>query len=69
MCGISCAVALRGHGPLDHNRERLNRTLKESLDTIKHRGPDSNGQWISENQRVGKSSAPIKIYHKLTTRD
>ncbi|KAF2826988.1 glutamine-hydrolyzing asparagine synthase [Ophiobolus disseminans] len=52
MCGISCAVTLRGHKPLCGDRASLSRTLDESLNTIKHRGPDANGQWISENGRV-----------------
>jgi hypothetical protein len=51
MCGITCAVALRGHGPLA--KERRERTLEKSLDTIKHRGPDANGHWVSEECRVG----------------
>jgi asparagine synthase (glutamine-hydrolysing) len=53
MCGITCAVALRGHGPLATNRGGLSKVLEESLDTIKHRGPDANGHWISEDCRVG----------------
>jgi asparagine synthase (glutamine-hydrolysing) len=53
MCGITCAVALRGHGPLVKKRGELEKTLEESLDTIRHRGPDANGYWISEDYRVG----------------
>jgi asparagine synthase (glutamine-hydrolysing) len=54
MCGITCAVALRGHGPLlAGDRAVLSTTLEKSLDTIKHRGPDANGHWISEDCRVG----------------
>lgn len=53
MCGISCAVTLRGHQPLCGNRATLSKIVNESLDTIKHRGPDSNGQWISDNERIG----------------
>ncbi|KAE8830705.1 hypothetical protein PTNB85_07292 [Pyrenophora teres f. teres] len=52
MCGITCAVALRGHGPLAKERGVLSKTLEESLDSIKHRGPDANGHWISEDCRV-----------------
>jgi asparagine synthase (glutamine-hydrolysing) len=56
MCGITCAVALRGHGPLAIPKERgeLEKTLEESLNTIKHRGPDANGHWISDDCRVGR---------------
>ncbi|KAJ5060968.1 hypothetical protein J3E72DRAFT_316619, partial [Bipolaris maydis] len=54
MCGITCAVALRGHGPLlAGDSAALSTTLEKSLDTIKHRGPDANGHWISEDCRVG----------------
>jgi asparagine synthase (glutamine-hydrolysing) len=53
MCGISCVITLRGHRPLCGNRASLAKTLNASLDTIKHRGPDANGQWISANGRVG----------------
>ncbi|KAI4713642.1 hypothetical protein J4E89_001089 [Alternaria sp. Ai002NY15] len=52
MCGITCAVALRGHGPLAKERGELSKTLQKSLDTIKHRGPDADGHWISEDCRV-----------------
>ncbi|KAA8618169.1 AsnB Asparagine synthase glutamine-hydrolyzing [Pyrenophora tritici-repentis] len=52
MCGITCAVALWGHGPLTKERGALSKTLEESLDNIKHRGPDANGHWISEDCRV-----------------
>ncbi|KAL6704416.1 hypothetical protein ACN47E_008268 [Coniothyrium glycines] len=52
MCGISCAVTLQGHGPLTNDRDKLGQTLDESLNTIKHRGPDANGYWISDDCRV-----------------
>ncbi len=55
MCGISCAVALRGHGPLHHSRKGLEHTIRKSLDKIKYRGPDASGSWISEDFRVGTS--------------
>lgn len=54
MCGISCVVALRGQNPLFDARSELSKALDDSLNTIKHRGPDANGQWISENERVGE---------------
>lgn len=55
MCGTSCAVALRGH-PRSANspdRAHLSKTLDESLEYIRHRGPDAKGQWISDDCRVG----------------
>ncbi|KAK4964254.1 hypothetical protein LTR28_003906, partial [Elasticomyces elasticus] len=35
----------------DADRSRLAKELDESLESIKHRGPDSRGQWISDNKR------------------
>lgn len=37
----------------DTDRMRLAKELDESLDLIKHRGPDARGQWISPDKRVG----------------
>jgi asparagine synthase (glutamine-hydrolysing) len=53
MCGISCIVTLRGHHSLCKDRDSLGKKIDESLNTIKHRGPDSNGYWISDNERIG----------------
>lgn len=33
----------------------LQNQINNSLDTIKHRGPDSHGSWISDDHRVGMS--------------
>lgn len=63
MCGISCAVTLRGHQPLCGDRAKLAKTVDQSLDTIKHRGPDSNGQWISDNGRVGTQDTYPLLTH------
>lgn len=63
MCGISCILALHGQAPQTEQltnghtpsseRKQLSKELDESLDQIKHRGPDARGQWISEDNRVG----------------
>lgn len=48
------AEAIEGielNGDPQHNK--LAKELDESLEMIKHRGPDSRGQWISEDKRVG----------------
>lgn len=39
------------NGDTDHTKLALE--LDASLDQIKHRGPDSRGQWISNDKRVG----------------
>lgn len=62
MCGISAVVALDGINAVSLDKsiylQKLTRTLDESLDSIKHRGPDARGQWISENNRIGDSFNP-----------
>lgn len=37
---------------------RLAKELNDSLELIKHRGPDDRGQWISPDRRVGPRSIP-----------
>jgi len=41
-----------------HSRTSLSEELDRSLETIKHRGPDSRGQWLSSDGRIG----PLKQY-------
>jgi asparagine synthase (glutamine-hydrolysing) len=68
MCGISCVFGLKAHSPEPHQhqtngyangdahmqeRKKLLRDLDQSLDKIKHRGPDSRGYWLSADNRVG----------------
>lgn len=72
MCGISCIVSLdRAQG---HAADCLSDTktsakqLDDSLELIKHRGPDSRGQWISPDNKVGTLSLqPFRIlqHHPL----
>ncbi|KAK4982961.1 hypothetical protein LTR66_009015 [Elasticomyces elasticus] len=45
----------------DTDRARLARELDESLESIKHRGPDSRGQWISDNKRVAFGHVRLAI--------
>jgi len=73
MCGISCVFGLRAHSPIPHQqltnghsngdthiqeRKKLLRDLDQSLDKIKHRGPDSRGHWLSADNRVGTLVVP-----------
>ena len=57
MCGISAIIALHGFNATangaENDAETLSTKLNESLEMIKHRGPDSRGQWISKDNRVG----------------
>lgn len=45
------------NGDVDENN--LAKELDDSLEMIKHRGPDSRGQWISPDKRVG----PLTFSH------
>lgn len=73
MCGISCVFGLKAHSPQPHQqqpngytngdtqaqeRKMLLRDLDQSLEKIKHRGPDSRGHWLSEDNRVGTLVVP-----------
>ncbi|KAF2650047.1 asparagine synthetase [Lophiostoma macrostomum CBS 122681] len=74
MCGISCIVGLQPrsqhpstdqrNGNATHNgnaRQALSKQLDESLNMIKHRGPDSRGQWISPDNRVALGHVRLAI--------
>jgi len=49
----------------DKNAAKLARELDESLDMIVHRGPDSRGQWISDDKRVGPRPPVVSFVHVL----
>lgn len=50
MCGLIAVVALRQPKLKVNTSQRVDEGLAE----IKHRGPDSQGNWISPNCRVGE---------------
>lgn len=52
MCGISVVIALQGTR-LDNGERSIAAQLNESLDRISHRGPDSRGIWVNDDQTVG----------------
>ncbi|KAK3681184.1 hypothetical protein LTR37_020966, partial [Vermiconidia calcicola] len=58
MCGISAIVALQNRRSSasaqedEADQERLYQRMQKSLDLIKHRGPDSSGIWISDDQKI-----------------
>lgn len=59
MCGISCVVALNSHGKPVEEQDGLKRgilenQLEESLRLINHRGPDSQGIFVSKDRSVGR---------------
>ena len=63
MCGLSAIVGLAdggqdGHVVQGQNQDSLTREMEDSLQLIKHRGPDSRGIWVSPDQRIGSTSSP-----------
>ncbi|GME22605.1 asparagine synthase [Neofusicoccum parvum] len=59
MCGISCIV--HQDDPSDIDRTKLSQELDASLEAIKHRGPDSRGQWISPDNRIALGHVRLAI--------
>ena len=66
MCGISCVIHLpssssRSSPSSKHatpaSKNQLETRLRKSLNSIRHRGPDSEGVWISHDGRVGRSNS------------
>ena len=59
MCGITASLTLQRSAPTNCDVKRRHETLTneidDSLDIVKHRGPDARGQWISADGRVGKT--------------
>lgn len=76
MCGISAIVSLQNRkesnsesadGNASHRDELLHR-MQESLDMIKHRGPDSDGTWINGSQDIGPlASVPSMRFSLAST--
>lgn len=77
MCGISCVFGLAANLPESHQyqsngysngdthlqeRKKLLHDLDQSLDKIKHRGPDARGHWLSADNRVG-TLVVASFYH------
>ncbi|KAG6365790.1 hypothetical protein INS49_007401 [Diaporthe citri] len=65
MCGISVVVALHGTS-LDDGTRSTAAQLNESLNRISHRGPDSRGVWVNDDQSVAMGHCRLAI-NDLTT--
>ncbi|KAK5265284.1 hypothetical protein LTR96_009186 [Exophiala xenobiotica] len=63
MCGISCVVALgdRTRRLNDEDKKKIEGRLSNSLEQIRHRGPDSTGTWISQDGRVALGHVRLDI--------
>ncbi|CEL01874.1 Putative Asparagine synthetase [Aspergillus calidoustus] len=66
MCGLTALLALNGGSEClqcDSNQDpqALERQMDESLELVKHRGPDARGQWFSPDYSVGLGHARFSI--------
>ncbi|KAL6239510.1 hypothetical protein BDW75DRAFT_227146 [Aspergillus navahoensis] len=64
MCGLSAILSLEGARYLQADNthpQALACQMDESLELVKHRGPDARGQWFSSDYRVGLGHARLSI--------
>ncbi|KAL4958158.1 nucleophile aminohydrolase [Aspergillus filifer] len=66
MCGISAILRLKDGSNCSQcsendSQQALSRQMDESLELVKHRGPDARGQWFDSDQRVGLGHARFSI--------
>lgn len=72
MCGISAAISLSPKaldpsiaGGKQQNGNAIGASkLENSLEAIKHRGPDARDTWSSNDGRVGEFAGRTNRYHK-----
>lgn len=63
MCGISCLVHLGGHTKQRQvpDKKDIAKRLDSSFENLRHRGPDSTGQWISDDGKVALGHVRLEI--------
>jgi asparagine synthetase B (glutamine-hydrolysing) len=54
MCGISGVFSSYGNPTIEHTVDRM-------IKSLRHRGPDNIGIWVSENERCGLGHARLSI--------
>ena len=57
-----------GYTPNNDKHDKLQTDLNASLESIRHRGPDGTGHWISDDCRVGTlvySRSLHRIFHRI----
>lgn len=66
MGGLTAFLTLRRESS-EHSKslhKNIENALDQSLDIIKHHGPDARGQWINDYRHVGKLVFPLnRIYY------
>ncbi|KAL3460614.1 hypothetical protein BJX64DRAFT_178756 [Aspergillus heterothallicus] len=62
MCGLTALLTLKGGANCpQRDPQALERQMDESLELVKHRGPDARGQWFSPDYSVGLGHARFSI--------
>ncbi|RAL16135.1 asparagine synthetase B family protein [Aspergillus homomorphus CBS 101889] len=64
MCGLTAFLALNEvdtDQSISASSQALASQINDSLDLVKHRGPDARGQWISLDTRVGLGHVRLSI--------
>ncbi|PLB39027.1 asparagine synthetase B family protein [Aspergillus candidus] len=64
MCGLTAFLRLGGDNTprnSEDNAQALSKQIDDSLELVKHRGPDARGQWLSEDLRVGLGHVRLSI--------
>ncbi|KAL2833871.1 hypothetical protein BDW59DRAFT_138237 [Aspergillus cavernicola] len=60
MCGITSVLTL-GKTPKHPERGQIEEEIHNSLEIVKHRGPDASGKWISPDNLVGLGHIRLSI--------
>lgn len=66
MCGLTAFLRLgRDNTPRnsEDSPQTLGKQIDDSLELVKHRGPDARGQWLSEDLRVGMLYRDPRVLH------
>ena len=65
MCGLTACLDYREHEHLANARDiasKLEEEVENSLELVKHRGPDARGQWISSDGRIGRYNDLLALF-------
>ncbi|MDX2045328.1 MAG: asparagine synthase (glutamine-hydrolyzing) [Chitinophagaceae bacterium] len=61
MCGIAGIIVSRSSGQSNLNADELNHSLKKMTGALAHRGPDSEGYWMNENNTAALGHRRLAI--------
>ncbi|KAL4889814.1 asparagine synthetase [Aspergillus ambiguus] len=66
MCGISAVFTAKQSSEIQTNSEsfarcRLHKEVEDSLEVVRHRGPDASGIWVNHDGRIGLGHVRLSI--------